>query len=67
LAKLGSKLQASKKSKHHSSDSSDSEEKEGYGSNEDDAQALARKENISLLDQHTELKRIAEGIIMMTN
>lgn len=28
---------------------------------EEDAQELARKQNISLLDQHTELKKIAEG------
>ncbi|KAK2712508.1 hypothetical protein QYM36_011261, partial [Artemia franciscana] len=27
---------------------------------EDDAQALARKTNVSLLDQHTELKKIAQ-------
>ena len=28
---------------------------------EEDAQEVARKKNISLLDQHTELKKIAEG------
>lgn len=36
------------------------QEREG-GSQEQDVQELARKNNISLLDQHTELKKIAEG------
>lgn len=35
-------------------------EREG-GAQEQDVQELARKNNISLLDQHTELKKIAEG------
>lgn len=29
---------------------------------EDDGQVWGRKSNISLLDQHTELKKLAEGI-----
>ncbi|KAK3856412.1 hypothetical protein Pcinc_037264 [Petrolisthes cinctipes] len=36
------------------------QEKEG-GPGEEDVQELARKNNISLLDQHTELKKIAEA------
>lgn len=36
------------------------QEKDG-GPQEQDVQELARKNNISLLDQHTELKKIAEG------
>lgn len=30
--------------------------------NEEDVQEMARKNNISLLDQHTQLKKIAEGL-----
>ncbi|CAL8110828.1 unnamed protein product [Orchesella dallaii] len=58
LTKLGAKLYNSKKTNNDSSDSEKDEEKSG---DEEDPQALARKENISLLDQHTELKRIAEA------
>lgn len=36
------------------------QERDG-GPQEQDVQELARKNNISLLDQHTELKKIAEG------
>ncbi|ODM96972.1 ATP-dependent RNA helicase abstrakt [Orchesella cincta] len=42
-------------------DSSDSEKDDDKSEDDEDPQALARKENISLLDQHTELKRIAEA------
>jgi len=63
LTKLGVKLKSHKDSEQIEAgkDSSDSEKEEG-NSEEEDAQAIARKANISLLDQHTELKRIAEGI-----
>lgn len=56
MTKLGAKIYQTKKAVE-SSDSEKDDEKDG----DEDPQALARKENISLLDQHTELKRIAEG------
>lgn len=58
LTKLGVKLNNTK-SKGKEQESSDSEEEND--SDDEDPQALARKSNISLLDQHTELKKIAEG------
>lgn len=57
LSKLGARIYLTKKAVNESSDS----EKDEKSDEEEDPQALARKENISLLDQHTELKRIAEG------
>lgn len=39
-----------------------SSENETNGEEDDDEQAWGRKNNISLLDQHTELKKIAEGL-----
>jgi len=59
LARLGDRLNRAKVAAL--AESSD-EEKEDGEEDADDAQAMARKENISLLDQHTELKRLAEGI-----
>lgn len=57
LTKLGIKLHTRREdNKAESSDSGRDDDDE-----EEDAQALARKSNISLLDQHTELKRIAEA------
>ncbi|KAA0203941.1 hypothetical protein HAZT_HAZT009295 [Hyalella azteca] len=43
---------------HDDQDGKDEEEEPGE---EEDAQDLARKNNISLLDQHTELKKLAEA------
>ena len=57
LSKLGIKLNTRKGGdKAESSDSGKDDDDD-----EEDAQALARKSNISLLDQHTELKRMAEA------
>lgn len=39
-----------------------SSENEGNEEEEEDLQAVARKSNISLLSQHTELKKIAQGM-----
>ncbi len=62
MTKLGIKLHSrrNKEKLEKEKESSDSE-KDDENSEEEDAQAVARKANISLLDQHTELKRVAEG------
>jgi ATP-dependent RNA helicase DDX41 len=57
LKRLDDKLNKDKLTKNV--ESSDSEKEDN--TDEEDAQAHARRENISLLDQHTELKRMAEG------
>lgn len=38
-----------------------SSENEGNDEEEEDLQTVARKSNISLLSQHTELKKVAQG------
>lgn len=38
-----------------------SSENEGNEEEEEDLQTVARKSNISLLSQHTELKKVAQG------
>lgn len=58
LMKLG-RLGQLKESEHNRPKSSS--ENETNGEEDDDEQAWGRKNNISLLDQHTELKKIAEG------
>lgn len=57
MTALGDKLNRERASKNVESSESEKEE----NSDEEDAQAMARRENISLLDQHTELKKLAEG------
>ena len=61
LTKLGIKLQNSKTKERIEKEESSDSEKDEENSEEEDAQAIARKANISLLDQHTELKKMAEG------
>jgi hypothetical protein len=39
-----------------------SSENEGNEEEEEDLQSVARKSNISLLSQHTELKKVAQGM-----
>ena len=61
LAKLGIKLHSTKNHGEGKGNESSNSEEEQNSEEEEDPQALARKSNISLLDQHTELKRVAEG------
>lgn len=44
-----------------------SSENERDDADNDDGQVWGRKSNISLLDQHTELKKLAEGLKFFTN
>jgi hypothetical protein len=60
LVKLG-RLGQLKEDSIHGTGKSSSENERDDGEDED-GQVWGRKSNISLLDQHTELKKLAEGI-----
>lgn len=62
LMKLGRLTQLKEAEQNRPKSSS---ENETNGEDDDDEQAWGRKNNISLLDQHTELKKIAEGTLTL--
>jgi len=59
LAKMGRLTQLKDEGKKTKSSS----ECEMEGDEEDEGQVWGRKSNISLLDQHNELKKMAEGVL----